>query len=432
MSDHTTLDEFGRPTEVFTISALVDEANRRLRARDAEVELLTERTVRHYISRGLMQKGYTRTQLADEATIHSDDGGHSGNTRYFIIDDIDAAVGIKLKLAQGRTLDEIGDAGRDRSQALRQFSLSPDAVIEADLLGRRSDLVDMMVTSETMFSAHPSPKDLSPKSLAPLRRSGGDVEPEISPDGLPLPEIRDSWTLVLRPGLTLHGEGARPSSAAVRRLAKLADEAIPRTEVTRSASSGRVSIDIELQDIVAPFNGIVVNASNAEIRPGGGVAGRIWQVCGDDEMNAERERLRKAIPLRPGDAVFTGPGRGAELGFTGIIHALGPRWLSGFDRKRADAGRRQLSEHGEEDALIRTWRSVLRVADEHRATQIVAPMISSGIFGYPVPDNFEIAFHTMYTTPTNVERIVIRTISRKTFEQLKASRRKMREILNIA
>ena len=191
-------------------------------------------------------------------------------------------------------------------------------------------------------------------------------------------------------------------------------------------------IDIELNDIVAPFNGVIVNASNADLRPGGGVAGRIWEVCGDDELSNQRLRVMKALPLRPGDAVFTGPGRGAELGFTGIIHALGPRWLSGFDRGRAERGEHQLSEHGEEDALIRTWRSVLKVADHHDATQIAAPMISSGIFGYPVPDNFEIAFNTLYSTPTTVERVVIRTISRKTFEQLTLARRKVREALDIA
>jgi hypothetical protein len=58
-------------------------------------------------------------------------------------------------------------------------------------------------------------------------------------------------------------------------------------------------------------------------------------------------------------------------------------------------------------------------------------MISSGIFGYPVPDNFEVAFHTLFTTPTNVERVVIRTISRKVFSQLQESRRKVRDLLNL-
>lgn len=416
---------FGRPTEVFTISALVAEANRRLESHDFVTEPLTERTVRHYISRGLMQKGYTRTQLAPDTVVHQADDSLSGNTRYFIVDDIDAAVGIKLKIAQGRSLDEIGFAGRDRSQVLREASYSPDSSWVAD-----QPIVSRMVSHREITPPASEARGLF--SGSPRSRSVDRPEPEISPDSATLPEVVDTWVLELRPGLTLHGEGDKPSPAAIRRLTQVARETVPAPLARRPRTPGRVRIDIELNDIVAPFNGVVVNASNADLRPGGGVAGRIWEVCGDDELTRERIRVQKALPLRPGDAVFTGPGRGADLGFTGIIHALGPRWLSGFDRARADRGEHQLSEHGEEDALIRTWRTVLRVADTHNTTQFTAPMISSGIFGYPVPDNFEIAFTTLYTTTTSVERVVIRTISRKTFEQLTLARRMVRETLDIA
>ena len=433
--ESTTTDANGRPLEVFTLSALVHAANQRLGERDPDIEPLTERTVRYYMSRGLLHKGFSRSQIADGAVIHPTTEGHGGNTRFFVVDDIEAAVSIKLKVAQGRPLDEIGYAGPARTVGSPvDASLSPDLpsaslVRSMSARGMKSSS-DPWRAADAMIASEMLPGD-RPRRPVRVTRPAVDVEPEISSDSNPLPSTEDTWTLRLHPGLSLHGSGPKPTPAAIRQLMRFTDEHLPYRPPHTGETAGRLRVDIELNDIVAPFKGVVVNASNAEVRPGGGVAGRIWEVCGDAELDLERSRISGALPLRPGDAVFTGPGRGADLGFEGVIHAHGPRWLSGFDRRLTEQGRRQLSEHGEEEALIATWQSVLRVADEHGVRQIAAPMISSGIFGYPVPDNFEIAFHTLFTTPTRVERIVIRTISRKTFDQLKESRRTVRDLLGI-
>ncbi|MFM8946942.1 MAG: macro domain-containing protein, partial [Actinomycetota bacterium] len=178
------------------------------------------------------------------------------------------------------------------------------------------------------------------------------------------------------------------------------------------------------------FSGALVNASNAEIRPGGGVAGGIWDVCGHEELLWARQLLvgldadpsmRRAI-LRPGEAVWTTAGRGSERGFSGIIHAHGPRWRSAQER---DSGGRITPDHGEDVQLRQTWRSVLRVADENGARRLVAPMISTGIYGFPAPEGFEIAFDTLIGTKSAVENVVVRTNSRRVFDQLVVSRQKV-------
>jgi O-acetyl-ADP-ribose deacetylase (regulator of RNase III) len=67
--------------------------------------------------------------------------------------------------------------------------------------------------------------------------------------------------------------------------------------------------DITSQDDVAA----VVNAANAELRSGGGVAGAIHRAAGPE---LERE-ARQLAPIRPGEAVITG---GHDLPNRYVVH----------------------------------------------------------------------------------------------------------------
>lgn len=59
-------------------------------------------------------------------------------------------------------------------------------------------------------------------------------------------------------------------------------------------------------------------------------------------------------------------------------------------------------------ALLRgSYRNCLRVADELGVKTIAFPLLSAGIFGWPLEDAIQQAVMTLSTTPTEVEEIRI-------------------------
>ena len=107
----------------------------------------------------------------------------------------------------------------------------------------------------------------------------------------------------------------------------------------------------------------VVNAANAELRPGGGVAGLIHRAAGPELDRA----CRPLAPLRPGEAVLT-PAFALPNRF--VIHCLGP--VYGADPMP-------------EATLAACYRAILALAEEHGIGSVATPAISTGIFGYPPP-----------------------------------------------
>jgi O-acetyl-ADP-ribose deacetylase (regulator of RNase III) len=127
--------------------------------------------------------------------------------------------------------------------------------------------------------------------------------------------------------------------------------------------------DITAQDDVAA----IVNAANAELRSGGGVAGAVHRGAGPE---LERE-ARPLAPIRPGEAVITG---GHDLPNRYVIHTLGP--VYGQDRPEAEL-------------LATCYRNALALAEENGIGSIAFPAISTGIFGYPVEEAAEVALRTV-------------------------------------
>lgn len=117
----------------------------------------------------------------------------------------------------------------------------------------------------------------------------------------------------------------------------------------------------------------VVNAANAQLRTGGGVAGAIHRAAGP---GLEQE-TRPLAPIRPGEAVITG---GHGLPNPHVIHCLGP--VYGRDRP-------------EDEILARCYRNALRLADEQGLASVAFPAISTGAFGYPVEEAAEVAMRTV-------------------------------------
>lgn len=127
----------------------------------------------------------------------------------------------------------------------------------------------------------------------------------------------------------------------------------------------------------------VVNAANAWLKPGGGVAGAIHRAAGP-ELDKE---CRPLAPIKPGQAVITG---GHNLPNKYVIHCLGPRY--GVDKP-------------EDRLLSDCYRNALKLADEHEIDSIAFPAISTGVFGYPLQEAAEVALRTVKETIPSLKHV---------------------------
>lgn len=117
----------------------------------------------------------------------------------------------------------------------------------------------------------------------------------------------------------------------------------------------------------------VVNAANAQLRSGGGVAGALHRAAGP-QLEAE---CRPLAPIAPGQAVITGAHR---LPNRHVIHCLGP--VYGADEP-ADA------------LLASCYRNALALAEQARLASIAFPAISTGAFGFPLERATRVALGTV-------------------------------------
>ncbi len=138
-----------------------------------------------------------------------------------------------------------------------------------------------------------------------------------------------------------------------------------------------VAVECVTGDIAAQSDiEAVVNAANAQLRSGGGVAGALHCAAGPG-LAAEGRPL---APIKPGEAVITG---GHNLPNSYVIHCLGP--VYGVDKP-------------EQELLAACYRNALRLAEEKGITSIAFPSISTGAFGYPLEQAAEIALRTVAET----------------------------------
>lgn len=127
----------------------------------------------------------------------------------------------------------------------------------------------------------------------------------------------------------------------------------------------------------------VVNAANAELLTGGGVAGALHRAAGPGLA----EEGSQYAPIRPGEAVIT-----AAYGLPNehVIHCLGP-------------------VHGRDDPahelLESCYREALRLAEENDIESIAFPAISTGAFGYPMEPAARIALGTILAEAPGLESV---------------------------
>ena len=108
----------------------------------------------------------------------------------------------------------------------------------------------------------------------------------------------------------------------------------------------------------------IVNAANSALLAGGGVCGAIFRAAGYERLQDACDEIGHCDE---GSAVIT-PGFGLKAKY--IIHAVGPRWSGG--------------RRNEPQLLYSAYKSSLKLAEEYGCASIGFPLISAGIFGYPL------------------------------------------------
>lgn len=127
-------------------------------------------------------------------------------------------------------------------------------------------------------------------------------------------------------------------------------------------------------DITEETTDAIVNAANSSLLGGGGVDGAIHRAGGPSILAECGNIVGKIGRLKAGGAVIT---TGGQLAAKHVIHTVGPIFRDG--------------DHGEAETLASCHRESIRLADEHGLVSLAFPAISTGAYGYPVPDAAPIA-----------------------------------------
>ena len=140
----------------------------------------------------------------------------------------------------------------------------------------------------------------------------------------------------------------------------------------------------------------IVNAANAQLILGGGVAGAIRRK-GGPTIQQECNEIRGTYV---GGAVITNAGL---LKAKKVIHAVGPR----------------MGEGDEDNKLKNATLNSLKLMDKHGLKTIAFPAISTGIFGYPIEDCAQIMISTAkeyLKGDTQIKEVIFCLFTKSDFE----------------
>lgn len=134
--------------------------------------------------------------------------------------------------------------------------------------------------------------------------------------------------------------------------------------VLRTRRIGAVQVDLVQGDITQETVDAIVNAANAYLQHGGGLAGIIVRKGGHIIQEESDRWVQEHGPVPHDAPAYTSAGR---LPAKYVIHAVGPRW-----------------GEGDEEAKLRAAvQGSLRRAEELGLRSIALPALSTGIFGFP-------------------------------------------------
>lgn len=132
-------------------------------------------------------------------------------------------------------------------------------------------------------------------------------------------------------------------------------------------------IEVKQTDITELNVDAIVNAANSRLSAGGGVCGAIFSKAGSMDLS---DACSEIGGCKTGHAVIT---PGFDLPAEYIIHAVGPIWRGGYDN--------------EAELLYNAYKNSLTLSKENNCHSIGFPLISSGIYGYPKNEAWQIAIN---------------------------------------
>jgi O-acetyl-ADP-ribose deacetylase (regulator of RNase III) len=167
---------------------------------------------------------------------------------------------------------------------------------------------------------------------------------------------------------------------------------VPMVELNVSNSV----IELVEGDITEMGTDAIVNAANAQLILGGGVAGAIRRK-GGPKIQQECDKIGGTFA---GGAMITTAG---NLKAKYVIHAVGPR----------------MGEGNEDEKLKNATLNSLRLADKNNLKSIAFCAISTGVFGFPIQRCAEIMLRTTIDYlkgQTGLEKVIFCLFGRDSYE----------------
>ena len=150
-----------------------------------------------------------------------------------------------------------------------------------------------------------------------------------------------------------------------------------------------MSVSVVLGDITASHVDAIVNAANCSLLGGSGVDGAIHRAAGP--------RLLQACQALGGcETVQAKITPAFALPCRYVIHTPGPIWRGGG--------------HNEAALLASCYRSCLTLALEYGCRSVDFPSISTGVYGYPLPQAAHIALRELVAFDRTHEGMVLRMV----------------------
>lgn len=159
-------------------------------------------------------------------------------------------------------------------------------------------------------------------------------------------------------------------------------------------------ISVVQGDIARQSVDAIVNAANRAVRGGGGVDGAIHRAGGPIILQECIDRF--PVRLEVGDAGWTTAGR---LPSRWVIHTVGPNYRAGHTDRRL---------------LESCYRRSLEVADVLGAQTVAFPLLSAGVYGWPIDDAVDAAIESIWATRTAVASVTLVAFDDEIYERMRA------------
>jgi O-acetyl-ADP-ribose deacetylase (regulator of RNase III) len=163
---------------------------------------------------------------------------------------------------------------------------------------------------------------------------------------------------------------------------------------------------LERGDITTQHVDAIVNAANSAMRGGGGVDGAIHQAGGPAVLADCIARFPNGLPT--GQAGWTTAG---DLPARWVIHVVGPNYARG---------------QTDRSLLTSCYSNALAVADELGAETVAFPLVSAGIYGWPLDDAAAAAVETLRGTPAKVRQARLVAFGDAAYDALRESLQRVR------